>query len=258
MTPKTHTSTLQDHLAGTYITTRIGIGVIGAALPLLLWLGGLIWDGESLRSSMSAYYYSPAMGDTFVGALVTIGVFLVLYKGFSMQEDWVLNLAGALAVGVAMVPTSPTPGGSEVGISWHGTFAVSFFICIAYICVFRASDTLTLVRDTRRARRLRRIYRLLGLAMLASPLIAVAFTFLFRSAVQQSPLVFFLEAVAVWVFAAYWLVKSQEMKDTRVDRLALEGKIRVASKMDTSQPGRLVQIEPDVIESGDWRHVTIL
>ena len=65
---------LQEHISGTYASLRLGVGVIGAVLPVLLWLGGWIGDSEPLRSSMSAYYYSPTMGDTFVGILVTVGV----------------------------------------------------------------------------------------------------------------------------------------------------------------------------------------
>lgn len=52
------TCALQDHLKGTYLSVRIGTAVVGAALPLLLWVGGAWRDSEPLRGSMSAY--SPA------------------------------------------------------------------------------------------------------------------------------------------------------------------------------------------------------
>src|SRR3954470_19189079 len=143
---------LQQHMAGTYFALRVGMGALAAALPLLLWLGGHFADREPLRCSMSAYYYSSAMRDTFVGTLVAIGVFLYLYKGFSRQENWALNLAGALAVGIALRPTTPRCDDAG-GLTLHGSFAVLFFLAIAYVCLFRASDTLSLVRDARRARR---------------------------------------------------------------------------------------------------------
>ena len=92
--PEADAAQLQRHMSGTYFSLRVGMGVLAAALPPLLWLGGRLGDGEPLRCSMSAYYYSATMRDTFVGTLVAVGVFLYLYKGFSRQENWALNLAG--------------------------------------------------------------------------------------------------------------------------------------------------------------------
>ena len=79
------TETLREHVMRAFISVRVGIGAVGAVLPVLLWLGALIVDGEPLKPSMSAYYYS-RMGDVFVGALASVGVFLYLYKGFSTRE----------------------------------------------------------------------------------------------------------------------------------------------------------------------------
>src|SRR6185436_10938812 len=97
--------TLSDHMTQTYVNLRVGIGVTGAALPLLLWIGGRLSGLPGLLQTMSDYYYS-GMRDIFVGALVFTGVGLYLYKGFSTKENWALNLAGFLAVGVAMFPTA--------------------------------------------------------------------------------------------------------------------------------------------------------
>jgi hypothetical protein len=241
-------SALQQHMAGTYFALRIGMGALAAALPGLLWLGGRFADREPLRCSMSAYYYSPAMRDTFVGSLVAIGVFLYLYKGFSRQENWALNLAGTLAVGIAMRPTTPRcddPGGL---LTLHGTFAVLFFLSIAYVCLFRASDTLSLVRDARRARRLHTVYRGLGALMIVSPAIAVALGSVMRSEGRGSSALFLVEAFAVLTFAAYWLTKSREMSATDAERLALERKLQPTASVKpagTSSPGHLVQVEAE-------------
>jgi hypothetical protein len=239
---------LQKHMAGTYFALRRGMGALAAALPPLLWLGGRFGDGEPLRCSMSAYYYSPAMRDTFVGVLVAIGVFLYLYKGFSRQENWALNLAGALAVGIAMVPTTPSCEDGGRRLTAHGTFAVMFFLSIAYVCVFRASDTLSLVRDTRMAERLRATYRGLGALMVVSPGVAWALDVLLQPGSRGRSLVFFVEAVAVLTFATYWLVKSRELGATEAERLALERKLKPVSRTiprPERAPGRLVQIEPE-------------
>jgi hypothetical protein len=245
---------LQEHIAGTYASLRIGVGVVGAALPVVLWLFGWIGDGQPLRGSMSAYYYSPTMGDIFVGTLVAVGVILFLYKGFSGSEDWGLNFAGLFAVMVALVPTDPL-GAAARAVTWHGTFAVLFFACIAYICIFRASDTLSLIRDTARAKRLRHIYRLVGVAMIAAPLLAALLAFLLRGASEPSRVVFFVEAAGVWVFAAYWLVKSWELRKTGAARLALQGKLSRIANPRRGQLGAVIQVEPDIIQVEDWKSV---
>lgn len=242
-------SLLQRHMAGTYFALRIGMGVLAAALPPLLWLGGRLRDGEPLRCSMSAYYWSAAMRDTFVGALVAIGAFLYLYKGFSRQENWALNLAGVLAVGIAMVPTGSRCGeGNGISLSLHGTFAIFFFLSIAYVCVFRASDTLSLIRDTRRADRFRTAYRTVGVLMIVSPALAAVFDVALQPGSRGSSLVFLVEAFAVFTFAAYWLVKSREMSETDAELLALDQKLKRVSTpkpVGVRSPGELVQIEPD-------------
>jgi hypothetical protein len=222
----------------------MGMGVLAAALPVVLWLGGRFIDGEALRCSMSAYYYSPAMRDTFVGLLWAIGVFLYLYRGFSRQEDWSLNLAGVLAVGIALIPTGPDCA-AKGGLTPHTALAVSFFATIAYVCLTRASDTLSLIEDPARAKQLRNIYRGLGAMMILSPLVAVALATLLQPSHPNSSLVFFVEGVAVWTFAAYWLTKSWELRMTNAEEKAIERKLKVEERppdAEKRQPGRVVQI----------------
>jgi hypothetical protein len=56
------------------------------------------WQG-----SLSGYYYTPVR-NVFVGTLVAIGVGLIALKGNTDWEDNLLNLAGACAPVVALVP----------------------------------------------------------------------------------------------------------------------------------------------------------
>lgn len=238
---------LQKHISGTYFSLRLGIGVLAVALPLALWLGGRFVDHEALRCSMSAYYYSPAMRDKFVGLLFAIGLFLYLYKGFSRQENWALNVAGALAIGIALVPTGADCEGAK-GTTLHDIFAILFFVAIGYVAVFRAADTLSLIRDTRKAGRLRALYRGLGILMVASPLVAVVLAQSLQPGSPKRSLVFFVETVAVLTFAAYWLVKSRELSATDAEKLALERKLKPASPLPAGvegAPGDLVQIAAD-------------
>ena len=248
----TNAPSLQEHIRGTYRTLRLGIGGMGIALPVILGVGGALLDREPLRGSMSAYYYSGNLRDVFVGGLIAIGVALVLYKGFSRREDWALNAAGVLAAGVALVPTGAPGSPSGGSAALHGGLAVGFFACIAYVCLFRASDTLSLIRDVREAKRLRRRYRILGAALIGSPLLAASLALLLQEPGGGGSLIFFAEAVAVWVFGAYWLLKSGELKRTEAERLAAEGKLQMSTTAGAA-PGRVVQVEPDELPRLDWR-----
>lgn len=245
--PTPDAETLQDHIAGTYFDLRLGVGIVAAVLPIALWGIGRVRADESLRCSMSVYYYSlsqhPAARDWLVGTLCAVGVFLYLYRGFTKPENWALNVAGLLAVAIALVPTTP---GCAKGAppTAHTVFAIIFFLAIAYVSVFRAEDTLSLVRDTDKAKRLRTWYRILGAVMATSPFVAVALDRWTRGNPTERHATFFIEAIAVWTFAAYWITKSIELRATDADLLAAQGALApVPPPIDGHDraPGRFVQ-----------------
>ena len=210
---------LQKHITGTYTTLRLGVAVIGIALPLLLWIGGLIVLDVPLRDSMSAYYHT-GMRNVLVGLLFATGACLYLYKGFSDQENVALNCAGIFAVCVAMFPPG-LPGGPTRLLTAHSAAGALFFLAVAYVCLFRAPDTLTLMRDAERARSYRRAYRLIGTGMVLSPVIAWVLTQFLRGG-DGNPYTFFIELAGTWIFGAYWLVKSREIAHTDAERRAAE------------------------------------
>lgn len=233
------TKDLSNHIAATYRALRVGIAVIAFAFPLILWIGGHILANLPLESSMSAYYHAsdalnPGQGvpghgvmrNEFVGILFAIGTILFLYQGITRLEDYALNIAGVLALGIALFPMAwPVAQGSKDNtFSLHGICAVSFFVCIAYVCIFRASDTLTLLKDDARRKRYRRSYKLLGVLMVASPVIAFILTSILK---LQNSYTFFVEVAGVYVFATYWLLKSYEISETNSDQRAALGKLRV-------------------------------
>lgn len=226
---------MQNHMLATYASLRIGVAVIAILFPPLLWLGG-IYLGMPLQDSMSAYYHATcdlgSMRNWFVGLLFAVGIILHLYRGFSRQENIALNIAGILAVGIAIFPMQWACGevcgmlchAEHKGISLHGVVAISFFICIAYVCIFRASDTLHLMDDKVRERRYRLIYRQLGIGMILSPVIAILLAYLVK---QENSYRFFAEAAGIWIFAAYWLLKSREISITNAERLAVSKEIQI-------------------------------
>ena len=228
---------LSKRIISTYFWLRIGMGVIALIFPVLLWIGGKVFGDLSLQGSMSAYYHAGngVMRDWFVGILFAIGIMLFLYQGFTNVEDYALNAAGVLTLGIALFPM--TWPGSQKPLYYgfiHGLCAILFFICIGYVCIFHADDTLELlkrIRDEKTRRKYRRTYKILGVLMITSPLIAASV-----SATDFHYYTFYVEAVGVWVFATYWLVKSQEVSLTRADEKAAKGEIEVIK--DVNKAGK--------------------
>ena len=202
-------------LESSFIAQRRGMAILAAVFPLVFLLSGLLGRTE-LQTSLSAYYWTlDPERNFFVGALCAIGVFLLLYKGYTPLEDRVLDLAGLCAVGVAFVPTAKGSAcGAASGLSAHGAFAVVFFLCLAFICVFMSEQSLKSMPDPDRAARFRRAYRICAGAMIVLIGLAVASRFLSGGAMEalcRRGATFFLEALAIWTFAAFWYIKTREL-----------------------------------------------
>jgi hypothetical protein len=237
---------LQDHILAAYTNLRIGIGGLALILPFSLWAVGHIRSNLQLQDSISAYYHSGGgtTRDLFVGILCAIGGFLCLYKGYSLLEDWALNCAGIFLVGVALFPMEWNCGTTCSKFSLHGTFAILFFLSIAYVCIWLASDTLAPELMGERDRKMYgRVYKLLGLAMIAVPLITLLLTLVIPPGSGVRATIFWVETSGVVVFAVYWIVKSYEIYVTGSGRLAIEGKLisNQQPSSDTFKP-TLVQI----------------
>ncbi|WP_019562076.1 MULTISPECIES: hypothetical protein [Caldimonas] len=220
---------LSRHITATYMSLRLGLALLSVALPPALALAGAWLGGLPLQPSMSAYYHAGGgvVRDLFVGTLCAVAAGLHLYKGITRLENQALNLAAVLLVGVALVPMAWECGAACPKVSLHGTFAALFFMAIAYVCLFRAADTLSLLPDPALARRYRRTYHALGLAMILAPAAAFALGWWLERSTGHRWTLFLAEAAGVWSFAAYWLVKTFEMRRTHADSRAAEGQLAV-------------------------------
>ena len=167
--------------------------------------------------------------------------------GISNTDGSIGNLAGLLAVGVAWLPTAPEGKARDTIAIAHAACAVAFFLCIGYVSVFRADDTLTLVRKTEIAERYRNSYRLLGAGMIASPLLALIASALLDPAGNNRSIVFYMEAADVVMFAAYWLVKSREMRSGLADAVGAAAMLKKSEDPEHKRtaPGNLVVAEHD-------------
>jgi len=212
---------LQRYIMWTYYMLRGGMAVIAFLLPVVLLVGGRqTWPGAQ-PASISGYYHT-AMRDVFVGALVTVGVFLVLYRAFNKVENWLLNIAGLAVICVALLPCGRDQGSTDAvgqftAAQAHGICAMVAFGCLAVVAIFLGRDTVNLLPDKPTQRLYRGVYIGLGIAMIAMPAAA-----LWLTRTNASSL-FWVETAALWVFASYWMVKTQECRRVEADIKAMTG-----------------------------------
>lgn len=236
---------LQRHIAATYNLLRVGLGVIGVGLPVFLWMIGRWWYGVPLQDSMSAYYHATPdptstlwtlrgwlaevhiapveyllfflgqaeattpLRSWFVGGLFIMGAFLILYRGFSVAENWLLNLSGLCSIGVAIFPSGYQCIDGCRAFTLHGIFAVLSFLSAGCVAIFLHDQTLKLTTDARTRQRYRVCYVITGLLMLLLPATAWVLSLILG---YRHIAVFFTEAAGLWAFATYWLIKSYELK----------------------------------------------
>ncbi|MFH0896023.1 MAG: hypothetical protein V2A54_16440 [Bacteroidota bacterium] len=118
-----------------YRAIRRAVGWIGILLPFVLMAGTWILCGESIQPSVSHYYYT-CMGNVFVGAICAVAFFLFFYSGPSRIDDWLANIAGLAALGLAFFPTTHGTGEDNATGSIHLICAGVFFVCLACFSLF--------------------------------------------------------------------------------------------------------------------------
>jgi hypothetical protein len=94
---------VSDTLAKSYRYLRLAM--VGLLLCLAVAVVIQSWRQGNLLGSVSAYYYTPAQA-LFVGGLIGLGACMIALQGTTMVQDVALNLGGAFAALVAIVPTA--------------------------------------------------------------------------------------------------------------------------------------------------------
>ena len=90
-----------------YLALRQALGILGLALPLLIW----IFNDFKLESSISHFYYSPS-SVIFTGFMITFGIFLIFYPGRKkdktdrISDNLVTTIGGFGAILTALIPTA--------------------------------------------------------------------------------------------------------------------------------------------------------
>ncbi|MBE1498707.1 hypothetical protein H4696_005807 [Amycolatopsis lexingtonensis] len=210
--------TLRTYIAKTYYSLRWGMAGIAFLLPFFLLFVGPLADTGPQPDSISGYYHTP-LRDVFVGALVTTGTFMVLYKIFTPLENWLLNIAGVSTILVAMLPCAVPEGRPPADFTFpagHAVFAIITFVGIGLTAIFCAKKTLTLLPEDKQ-KIFRVTYRTIGWLMIGLPVLVGLFDW------AGWVNLFWVEAAGLWVFSAYWIVKTIEFGITGAEKKAITG-----------------------------------
>ena len=238
---------IQNYMMSTFVRLRVWVGIVGLVFPFVLWGGGHIYK-IPLAPSMSAYYHATAdcydpkhsegcpagdlvkgggpMRNTFVGLLLVIGAVMLFMKGFSYWEDVALDIAGVAAALVALnpMPWERVKGG---GFPIHSASAITFFLCLAFVCGFCSSKTLKYFPDMpdrdKKIAFYKLAYRVCAIAMVTSPATALVLTINSKHTIFH----FWIEALGIMAFGVFWLIKTSEFRLSDVERKVLKGEIHM-------------------------------
>jgi succinate dehydrogenase hydrophobic anchor subunit len=211
------------------LTLRKIIGILGMAMPLLLYLFLYLDNGlSSPLESISHYYYTRVSG-IFVIILSLLAVFLIVYKGKNPIDFYLSLFAGVFALSVVLFPTNNLTDicgdttkkyavtilpKSDFRMYFHYTAAGLFFLCLSFMSffLFTKSNKSPSERGSRKIIR-NRIYRTCGVLMLLSILVLFAGSFKIISPeyFKQYPLTFWMETLAIESFGFAWLVKGETL-----------------------------------------------
>lgn len=177
------------------------------------------------KASISHYYYS-SVGEIFTGALGTVALFLVCYKGhplrkseFGFSDRTMSNLAAFFALGIVAFPTTTKHciiDNSRVFISSqitgviHFIFAGLFFITLAFISIFNFRRTKKVSEFGTKP--FHNLYKYCGIIMLVCVFLILIYTKILRYRYEWLDNIYpglILETIALIAFGVSWLTKGK-------------------------------------------------
>ncbi len=214
----------ETQLIISYLRLRRWVGLLGVLLPGVLFAGNALRGAGSVpQSSISAYYATP-MRDVLVGVLFVIGWFLFSYRGYDRRDNWAGNVAGILAMAVALFPSNSAKSWVSV---IHAMSAAGFFLVLAYFSIFRFTKSAPGQPITPQKKIRNRVYRICGsLILISLLLIAVVWWKGENEEVSRLHPRFWLESTALWAFGFSWFVKGETLWKDALDRGRLRAEKR--------------------------------
>lgn len=195
---------------------RVVIGVLGAALPVLVgvigWLRPVDPTLSVPLSSISAYYYSGAVA-VFAGILACLAVYFITYGGYDNPDRWKDRLAAlTAAAGATCVALFPTDAPSKpLALPWwtKGLGIVHFISAGALFAAFIFFALVLFPKSAKSGEQLPRDKELRNLTYRACGVVMLVCVVWAGVRAMQRKEIFWLEAVALEAFAVSWLVKGR-------------------------------------------------
>lgn len=160
------------------------------------------------------------MRDVFIGLLCSIAFFLIAYKGYDDKDNILTNIAGIMALGVALFPTiSKNIANQPTGVFQlsfeqshivHLLMTISFFATFAYITL--ALFTIIGPGSLTKQKKLRnRIYKINGVIVLVSLILITMIPFALNTSIEKLPIILIFESVCLIAFGVSWLIKGEAL-----------------------------------------------
>jgi general stress protein CsbA len=186
----------------TYSRLRSMIGIIGLLLPAVLFIAGAK-DGH-FQDSLSSYYYTH-VGNYFTGTMCVMGVFLLAYRFGTWEiEDWVTDVAGICALGVAFFHAAPA-GANHAQLDLadvHLSCAGILFGLLGVICYFFFPSDLEPADALHR-----RLYKGCGLLIWVTIVLMIVLNLAIEKTYTEYHGLYWLETICVLSFSASFIVK---------------------------------------------------
>ncbi|MDR0793608.1 MAG: hypothetical protein LBE82_09900 [Chitinophagaceae bacterium] len=210
-----------------YRHIRRAVGIIGIALPVVLYLVYWLINQDCKHPPSISHYFYTGMSTYFTGTLCAVALFMYCYKGYDKPDNIATNLAAVFALGVALSPCNIADKSTDIVTfcyvfrlpvncvrnTIHYASATFLFVDFAIISLFLFTKNGIGKLPTPNKRVRNKIYRICGIIIIVSiVLIALAdFVTPFGNLVHPKfPLwTFFFEMMSLFAFGTSWLVKGE-------------------------------------------------
>jgi hypothetical protein len=91
---------------------------------------------------------------------------------------------------------------------------------MAYTAIFCHEETLRWLQDPNARSHYRRAYRIIGFFMILFPAIGFVLAVIFGAEQRH---IYWIELAGIWTFAAYWITKSIELRQSQAEIKAVTG-----------------------------------
>lgn len=238
------TAEKNNELVTSYLRVRSAVGALAFILPVMLWVSAQLFETVDFVPSISEFFYTP-MREALVGTIGAIAVFLISYKGYSVDpekaksswaERWLtdrsVSYAAAIgALGVAVFPTrtcivillEPEPlafavFGERLSGTLHVVSAGLFFLSLAVFCLSNFRRGGAKARQMFLGMSQDRFYFICGLILIACIVALGLVSYVNHNGsgglvkkLEDIRIIFWVETIGLFTFSAAWLTKGKAL-----------------------------------------------